>query len=210
MHESFELSRLDIEAWMSVLTEQGCEKIVLQGHSLGTAKVVYYLTETEDCRVMAIVLASPPDMVGLRRRNLDEEHYAYMLELAKGRVVSGKADSLMPDEAIPGYLISASAFLSLFGPKSKADIFPIQRGKGFKRLASIRIPILVFYGTLDRAAVCNPEESLEIIRRHCKASPDVDTAIVQGASHNYLKYEEQVADLIGHWLSKIVSSTNSS
>src|SRR3989344_3537114 len=46
-YELLEEAHLDITAWLKFLIKEGYQQIVLQGHSLGTMKVVRYLFEGE-------------------------------------------------------------------------------------------------------------------------------------------------------------------
>ena len=62
--EVFEDCLYDIQAWINFLDSQGYSKIVLQGHSFGCYKVVFYQSCRSDPRVKALALISPPDVFG--------------------------------------------------------------------------------------------------------------------------------------------------
>ncbi|MBS3141400.1 DUF1749 domain-containing protein, partial [Candidatus Woesearchaeota archaeon] len=63
--EHFEDCVLDIDAWVDYALSQGYKKIILQGHSLGTEKVVYYMNKGKNVRnINAIILLAPADSYG--------------------------------------------------------------------------------------------------------------------------------------------------
>jgi len=59
-NELLEEAHLDISAWLKYLIKQGYEKIILQGHSLGTVKVISYLSEGEyKDKIHKLILLAP-------------------------------------------------------------------------------------------------------------------------------------------------------
>lgn len=59
-NELLEEAHLDISAWIKYLLDEGYQEIVLQGHSLGTIKVVRYLFEGEyKDKVNKLILLAP-------------------------------------------------------------------------------------------------------------------------------------------------------
>ncbi len=77
--ENFEDCVLDIDAWVDYALSQGYKNIILQGHSLGTEKVVYYMNKGKNAKkINIIILLSPADSYGyttercLNKKELDE------------------------------------------------------------------------------------------------------------------------------------------
>lgn len=64
----FEECVFDIETWLEFFRSRGYEKIILQGHSQGGAKAVYFLNQKPQSDIIALVLASPADAVGLLKK----------------------------------------------------------------------------------------------------------------------------------------------
>lgn len=59
-NELLEEAHLDISAWIKFLLDEGYHEIILQGHSLGTVKVVSYLSEGEyKDKINKLILLSP-------------------------------------------------------------------------------------------------------------------------------------------------------
>src|SRR3989344_442736 len=63
--EHFEDCVLDIDAWIDYALSQGHKDIILQGHSLGAEKVVYYMNKGKNAnKINAVILLSPADSYG--------------------------------------------------------------------------------------------------------------------------------------------------
>ena len=73
--EKFEDCVSDIDAWLKFFKSKGYDKLILQGHSLGATKVVYYLYKKPESDFVALVIASPPDMLGLVRVEAEGENF---------------------------------------------------------------------------------------------------------------------------------------
>jgi len=64
-YEIFEDCVKDIQSWVDFLKNKGYTKIHLQGHSLGCAKIAYYLSLNKDKIIKSLIFISPSDMIGL-------------------------------------------------------------------------------------------------------------------------------------------------
>ena len=62
--EKFEDCVLDIQAWVDFLKKQGVKKIILQGHSLGAQKVLYYQYKAKSPLVVGQIHLSPQNDAG--------------------------------------------------------------------------------------------------------------------------------------------------
>ena len=60
VNELLEEAHLDISAWIKFLLDEGYQEIILQGHSLGTIKVIRYLFEGEyKNKISKLILLAP-------------------------------------------------------------------------------------------------------------------------------------------------------
>ncbi|MEO0082597.1 MAG: alpha/beta fold hydrolase [candidate division WOR-3 bacterium] len=190
----------DIRAWVGWLTERGCRRIVLQGHSHGAIKVLHYLTTTGDPSVCGLALLSPSDDFGLARQRLGTG-FDQAVSLAADMVRSGREHDPMPAELFP-YPTSAGAFLDTLGPRSLALAFNLSRTdrRQFPELNAVRVPVLLIVGTVEEAFVQRPEEYITAIRAELKAAPSFDSTIINGAPHNYLGHEPELGAALRPWL----------
>jgi len=198
----FEECVLDIEAWLDFLRLKGYKKIILQGHSQGGSRAVYFLDKKSPADIVALVLASPADAVGLLKKYLKD---AFDKDLAQSRemVVQGRGDQLLPRKIRDFYYVSAKSFAAEFEPGSAANIFPIFENGKFEQLGNIKVPVLVFYGSKEDTIVNTPQKDLEIIKSHL-SNQKSKTFIIEGANHTYLNFENQVATAIVNWLKEIL------
>jgi pimeloyl-ACP methyl ester carboxylesterase len=187
---------LDIGGGARFLTERGHDGIYFEGHSLGCVKVVHYLAERRDRRAAGAILLSPADMFGLR---IDKAagRFDDIVDEARRLVASGRGDTLMPEvtRVVP---YSAATVASLYGDPATGDVFPFRLGeKGdFRRLASLAVPLLVTYGTVEEAVTVSIEDALALVESHAASSPRVRTLAIPGANHIYLGHEPALADAV--------------
>lgn len=198
----FEECVIDIEAWLDFFRLRGYEKIILQGHSQGGGKAVYFLNEKPCADVIALVLMSPADAAGLLKK-YDSQNFEKDLALAKEMAARGSGKELLPRPIRGMYYVSANTFIDEFGDPTKANIFPIFENGGFGKLENIKIPALALYGSKENLCVNSPKEDMKTIASHFK-NQNSKTAIIDGADHTYHQHEKQIADLIVSWLKCIL------
>lgn len=201
--ERFEDCILDINAWLKFFKSKGYSKFILQGHSLGTSKVVYYLSQNLNPDIKAVILASPTDMLGLVRVGKERKNFERDFKEAKELVVRGEGEKILSNMVWGDYYISADTYLNIFSEGSSADIFPTLRGGGFKELESIEVPVLAFFGGTDNAVIFSPEEDLKVISKHLKNDKS-KTTVIGTAPHSYFKHEKQVALEVVEWLRRVL------
>jgi pimeloyl-ACP methyl ester carboxylesterase len=190
----------DIAACSRFLIEHGHDDIYFEGHSLGTSKIVHYLSSRGDTHAVGVILLSPPDMFGLRDERtggrLDE-----ILAEARELVGAGEGDKLMPNA---GYVVplSAATVVATYGDRNKTDIFPLRLGDegDYGKLASIRLPMLVIYGTVEEAVTVPTDTAAALIREHAGEGTVVETVTLEGANHVYWGLEADVGRIVGDFV----------
>jgi pimeloyl-ACP methyl ester carboxylesterase len=200
IHEIFGDCILDIEAWVRFLRSVGSKRMILQGHSHGALKVTYYLHQSRPPGVAGLILLSPSDDFACQRMRLGRR-FDEALDMAKTMAGTGRGRDLMP----PGYFhypVSASTYLDIFGEDSKVKMFNLARTDTceFRELNSVPVPILAVVGSVDEAFVDAPADYLELIRAEAESSPCFTGRVIEGAPHNYLGSEADVAAAVQAWL----------
>ncbi|GAF93099.1 unnamed protein product, partial [marine sediment metagenome] len=197
--EKFEDCLFDIKAHLDFLEKQGFTNIHLCGHSLGTCKVIYYLAKTQDKRVNSVILLSPSDMLGLVRK--DKERFKEEIITAEKMIKQGKGNRLMPRDVWDEIPITANSYLNLFGDNSETAIFNFYNSKDkSEKLSKISCPILSVMGKKDDSFVVSIKDTMRIIKERAKSSPRCEYKILGDADHNYIEYEQQLADTILKWI----------
>lgn len=147
--EKFADCLLDIDAWIELALEKGYENIVLEGHSYGTEKIVYYMNEGKykNC-VKGVILLGFSDNVGAQMKYERSIGKNYTQE---AQALTGKGDNerLLSDLfGLCGELpISAETYLHCFTDKSaNAIALPLRQGSNLTYFQNIPVPILGVIG----------------------------------------------------------------
>ncbi len=208
--ERFEDSVLDIAAWIDLLGERGYTKIVLLGHSLGALKATFYLTETGDSRVKALVLVSPPDIFGLLKKALGGRSPASCNDPSSvvsspppSRSKRGSPESFLAGDMDYPWPISNATIESFVGQHARTNLFPFHARNGdFSLFAKLTLPVFVCWGTREEALVTRPPSALRRLRR-CTKSLCFRGHIFKDVPHSYRGAEEKLARAVMKWLKQI-------
>jgi pimeloyl-ACP methyl ester carboxylesterase len=200
IYELFEECILDIAAWIGFARSRGAKRVVLQGHSHGALKAVYYMSHGDVAGVEGLVLLSPSDDFGRQRESLGEG-FGTALATAEGLVSGGRGLDLMPPDLFH-YPISAQSYFDIYRPGSPLGLFNLSRTdrSDFPELASIEVPVLMMVGSVDEAFLGKPFDFLDAARREMPSAPGFDGVVLEGAPHNYLGSDAEVGARIGAWL----------
>ncbi len=185
----------DLAAWADFAEGRGFGQIVLIGHSAGWAAVRKYQADTQDKRVVGVVLASGSVRPGA---GADQQELAAQ---AARLVAEGAGDDLLrlPKRSFPSY-VSAATFLDTVNtPPEFRDFFGVQNAH--PAVTRVHCPLLAFFGT--READIGTEADLELlkaaVRRQSSGPSRVDTVMIQNADHMYAGQESQVAQTVATW-----------
>jgi pimeloyl-ACP methyl ester carboxylesterase len=196
-YDLFEDTLLDMDACVEFLIERGYETIWLQGHSLGTLRVVHYLNERGLASARGVVLVSPPDMFGIFDARTDGESDDVMAE-ARELVESGRGGTLLAaGRDIP---VTAASLVSLYGNPSVTDIFPVRLGDegDYRLIENLDLPALVTMGDTDEAVTIEPGRAAELVAAHLGDS--ATAVVVRGANHVYWGHEGELAEAIAEFV----------
>lgn len=203
-YERFDDCVYDIDAWLSEVRKLGYKKIVLLGHSLGCNKTIRYFSKKKPKDVVGVILASPPDMVGLFEKPEYQPNHKELLEEARKNVKEGK-----PREQVSGviwdwYTLSSQTYLDLSERGGPADNLPVMRNPSeFQELAQIDVPILGVMGEKDDIAIKTLEEDLDLIEVKATGCPSFEKAFIKNGSHTYDGQESQFAQVVLDWVKKL-------
>lgn len=201
----FEESAIDIKAGLDFLEARGMEDLILAGHSLGSIRITYYQTSTQDPRVKAHVHFAPTsDMYGdVSRQFLPLDKLTKEASTAIGRGAGkpknpldpGRVKGLEPDVWIhlsEGDFYSPESFMSFWSPMAKtknSDWFP-----------HINVPILMLAGTND---IMVPDGRLKYLADRATSSPKVDYIRYEGGNHFFEGLHDQSVEDMVDWLADI-------
>lgn len=189
LFELMEEAALDIDAWLEFLKAEGYSNFVLAGHSLGTQKVVRYLSEGKYPEsVRQLFLLGPFDNCFVEAEE-NKEKLLENLQLAADAIASGRGRELCPFTPFP---LSYRAFASQAADDDVCNMFDFYREDyDFPALRSVGIPIRMISGSEDEWLRA-PKTKADTLARHLR---DFDYSIIEGSNHDYEGYEDE---LVGH------------
>ncbi|MBM7704164.1 alpha/beta hydrolase [Metabacillus iocasae] len=200
-YETFSECMYDIDLWVRKVRELGYDSIIVMGHSLGANKAIHYLAHEDVSAIAGLILASPPDLVGLSKRydgNRDDMIYEAQLNVKNHEPM--KILSHLHD----GWLeMSSQAYLERCLDECEADNLPVLRNPdNFGALATISRPIFAFMGDVNEVNIHTPSEDLALMQAKATRCPTFEYAVVEEANHNYEGNEHEVAQLVVDWINQ--------
>ena len=197
--ENFEGCVLDIDAWIDYVLSQGYKNIILQGHSLGTEKVVYYMNKGKNTKkVNAIILLSPADSYGYTTEQcLNKKELGELFEEAKMLVSRGDKEVFLRKKWLcHGNVLpkGAGSFLNFFNQNSElSKVFPLRQGKNLKMYQNIKVPILIAIGDQEEYTVIPVKEALVVLKKENSLSKCFQ---LENCNHDFEGREEELSKII--------------
>lgn len=202
--EHFEDCLLDIDAWIEYALSKGYKKFILEGHSFGTEKVVYYATKgAHKDLVTAIILLGFSDSYATQTRYPKEAQKEYMQE-ARQLLRDRKPTQLLSDlhaqagGAIP---VSATTYVNFFTPGSElSKTLPLRNGKELLLFRNIQVPILAVIGDTDDEYTHIPiHDAMALLQ---KENPRTESYQINNSSHGFDGKETELATIIADFLKR--------
>ena len=194
--ERFKDCLLDIEGVINWVKEKGYKEIILEGHSYGCNKVLYYYNNKKDESIKKIVLLAPCDIPSAGKKFLSEEEYQIAKEESTRLVNEGKGNELIDFSVMANGKIAAGTYHYDFLPGGENDFIRYADGKNGKSevLNSIDIPVLVIFGDVDECVLTQP---IDIVMSYLNNNiNDCDIQVIKGADHSYTNRYEQLREII--------------
>ena len=187
----------DIDAWIKFLTSQGYKNIILQGHSLGTMKIIRYLFEGTHTNVVRKLILLAPFDIFKSLEDATKGKWREYLEVAKQKVKEGKGEENIPTEFLDVQM-SYQTYVSHHTESDFEYMFAFhKKGYNLPLLQKIQIPVKAIVGSIDEwfhpANPSQPSEAMELMKKYIKT---FSSKIIEGAGHGYDGYEELVANEI--------------
>ena len=197
--ENFKDCIYDIRAGVRFLKKRGYRTIILAGHSTGSQKSLYYLSQTRDRNIKGLVLAGPISDISVRRRELGRE-FTKNIAAAKRFMKRSGGRTLLPP-SITKELWSAQRYVSLFSPDSPEDVFPYYNPKAkWTAFGRIKSPTLVVFGGKDEYLDRPAKEVVKAFLVHAPVRSRFVTTVIKSAGHNFRGKEKDFANAIMRWI----------
>jgi pimeloyl-ACP methyl ester carboxylesterase len=204
--EKFEDCLLDIDAWIEYCLDKGYQNIILEGHSFGTEKSVYYMAKGKyRDKVIAVILLGFSDNVGTQKRYENKIGKNYLDE-ARKLFSEKKNEQLLSDlKGLAGELpISAQTYLNFFSENSENSIaLPLRNGKNLTNFQNIKTPILGVIGDKDDGeyTIIPIIDAINLLKSENK---NADVYQIKDCNHSFEGKEEQLVKIVREFLEKRV------
>ena len=189
--ERFKDCILDIDGIVNWVKNKGYNEIILEGHSYGCNKVLYYYNHKKSDNIKKIVLLAPCDIPSEGKKFLSKEEYDKAKSDSTRLVQEGKKSDLIDFSVMANGKIAAGTYYYDFLPGGENDFIRYVDGANGKSeiLNSIDIPTLIIFGDVDECVLTQP---IEIVKEYLTNNiNDCNIQIIEGADHSYTgRYED--------------------
>lgn len=198
--ERFKDCILDIGGIVRWVKENGYSEIILEGHSYGCNKVLYYYNHKKDNSIKKIILLAPCDMPAECTKFLSKEEYNKIKEESTRLVNENKENELIDFSVMANGKIAAGTYYYDFLPNGDNDFIRYRDGINGKSklLNSIDIPILIIFGDIDECVLTEP---INIVKGYLTNNiSNCNIKIINGADHLYANKYEELGKIINNSL----------
>ena len=196
--ERFKDCLLDIEGVINWVKEKGYKEIILEGHSYGCNKVLYYYSKKKDQSIKKIVLLAPCDIPETVKKYLTQEEYDTAKLESTRLVKENKEDALIDYAIMINNKISAGTFYYDFLPGGDNDFIRYKDEEKNEVLSSIDIPTLIIFGDADGFVL---SESIEKVENYFNANiTNVNVQIIHNATHSYINHFEELKNIVENYI----------
>ena len=203
-YERVEDSYYDIVGAIEFAISLGYEDIYLQGHSLGSTKVVYTYNKLKDennmvlDRIKGVILLSLVDIPGVVSIGIKNEYIKY----AEEKKEAGEIMELMPFESFI-HPISVKNFLFYVKNNQNIDFARYDKKEDeFEILNNIKSPLFMRWGNVKEMIKQDAKELAEFMNTKIN-NPKKDIGYIDGADHSYHGKEEELSEEIKEFLRRI-------
>lgn len=176
-----------------------CPRVVLQGHSLGCDRILYY-TQQRAAKI-PLILLSPCDSYHLHERWLGGSPFGEQVARLKERATLGMGDRLLEDSE---YGVVGPNGWTYSIPVSGRTLLSIVTGAAFRTLrvdatvaeAVTTAPAFVYLGLEDAIRGASVDDLMAHLRR---LLPAARTFVVREGDHSLTGCEATVAEAIARW-----------
>lgn len=191
--DDFDCVYEDVDAYVQYAKSLGFKKFILAGHSLGSNKVIHYLSKNRNEAVKNFIISSPVDLSDFFDRIPEINMY---LETASSFVENGKGQNILPFLFMDFSPMCADTLLQFYTNETLKNCPVISENGETESLAAIDISGAFVIGDKDHFANGDSLGYISKINSFCK-DPEKNTLhIVDGGSHIFFNKHNEFADAI--------------
>ena len=194
--ERFKDCILDIEGIVNWVKNSGYKEIILEGHSYGWNKVLYYYFKKKADIIKKIVLLAPCDIPSECKKYLSQEEYKIAMEESTKLVKENNENELIDFSVMANGKIAAGTYYYDFLPGGENDFLKYGNKEKNPILDNVTIPTLVIFGDKDDCVLTEP---IEVVKNYLIENiKNCHIEIIEGANHSYTNKGTELEKIIKH------------
>jgi len=191
--DDFSVINEDIQSYIDYAKSLGYKNIILGGHSLGSNRVIHYLSQNPDCAVKHFIISGPVDFTDMLNVMTKPEQF----ELAQKLVNEGKGDEILPFLFGGFSPMSANTMIANWYDNKIYKNCPFLSGDGeTESLSKIKISGLILIGEKDSCAGADAFVFATKINNCTQSSKDNKIVILEGAGHVFYNMHNEYANIV--------------
>jgi len=197
--EHFEDCLLDIDAWVEFVISKGYSKIILQGHSLGAEKLVYFMSHGKyKDKISAVILLGFSDSFG-HQEQYDSES-KLMIE-AKKLIKENKGHQFLTSDWLSHSGVmpkNADSFVNFFSEDSElSKSLPLRKGDKLELFSKISVPILAVIGDQKEYTIIPIKDAINLLN---KENSLTESHQIENCDHSFEGKEAELTKIILNFL----------
>ena len=203
-YENIEDSYFDILGAIKYVVELGYKNVYLQGHSLGSTKIVYVYNKLLEENnpylnyIKSIILLSLVDIPDMLKTFTPKE----FIELANNMEKENKLEELMPFECSI-HPFSVKTYLKYIKYYENIDFARYSdENYDYEKINNIKIPLFMRWGNNKELIKQNAKDLVYILKNKL-SNTLLDISYIDGANHSYNGKEDVLAQEVYEFLNKI-------
>ena len=198
--ERFQDSLFDIQGTIDYVKKLGYKNIILEGHSYGCNKVLYYYNKIEDNSIKKIVLLAPCDIPEESKKFLSSDEYENAVRESEELVQKRREMELINYSVMANGKVAAGTFYYDFLPDGENDFIRYRDGivGNSDVLSCIKIPVLVIFGDKDEYVLT---ESIDVVTGYLKNNiSNCNIQIINNTDHIFTDKFNELGEIIKCYL----------
>lgn len=188
--DNFDYVYEDVDAYLQYAKQHGYKNIILAGHSLGSNKIIHYLSKSDESLIKNFIVSGPIDLMHFWDCIEEKDMY---LKMAQDFVDKGRGKDILPFLFMGFSPMCADTLLGFFNAENLKNC-PVISNKGeTKSLNNIKINGAFIIGSKDNLTAGDAKGFIERINSHCKQSEKNKLVVVEDASHIFYGKDKELA-----------------
>jgi len=191
--DDFSVINEDIEAYINYAKSLGYKNIILGGHSLGSNRIIHYLSQNPDSCVKQFIISGPVDFSDMLNVMTTKEQF----ELAQKIINEGRGDEILPFLFGGFSPMSANTMVNNWQNNIIYKNCPFLSNDGeTESLSKIKIEGMILIGEKDSCAGNDPYEFANKINNCMQSRDNNKIVILDGAGHIFYNKHNEYAKIV--------------